>query len=192
MKIGYARVSTHEQSLDLQIDALLQDGCEESEIVTDKVSGVKAERPGLDSIKMKLRKGDTLVVWKLNRLGRSLKNLIQWANYLEEKGVALRSITENIDTSSSTGRLVFHIFGAMAEFERDIIRERTLAGLASARKRGLKGGRKPSLSRKKKEEITKLYESKTVAVTTICEMYGIARPTFYRYVREVNPDLIGK
>lgn len=190
MKIGYARVSTHEQNLDLQKDALTEEGC--TKIITDEVSGTKSERKGLSKIKLMLREGDTLVVWKLDRLGRSLKDLITWIGYLEEQGVGFKSITENIDTTTPTGKLVFHIMGAMAEFERDIIRERTLAGLASARMRGRVGGRKPSISMHKKQELVRLYESKTTNVASICELYGITKTTLYRYVREIKPDLIGK
>ena len=123
MKIGYARVSTHEQNLDLQKDALKDEGCEE--VFMDKISGTISERKGLNQIKTILRKGDTLVIWRLDRLGRSLKDLIDWITYLEEKGIGLKSLQESIDTSTSTGRLIFHIFGALAEFERNLIQERT-------------------------------------------------------------------
>src|SRR5215217_6283659 len=139
MFIGYARVSTHEQTLDLQRDALLKAGCEK--IFTDTVSGTKAERKGLSEALSHLREGDTLVVWRLDRLGRSLRHLIDTITAIDERGVGFKSLTENIDTTTSGGKLVFHIFGALAEFEREIIRERTQAGLASARSRGKVGGR---------------------------------------------------
>ena len=127
MKIGYARVSTVDQNLHLQEDALQQSGCEK--IIVDKISGALVLRPGLSQVKQLLREDDQLVVWRLDRLGRSLKDLIGWSVYLEERGIGLISLQESIDTSSSTGKLVFHMFGALAEFERNLIRERTLAGL---------------------------------------------------------------
>ncbi len=133
MQIGYARISTSEQNLDLQIDALTNAGCDK--ILQDVASGAKKDRDGLEEALMQLRKGDTLVVWKLDRLGRSLKHLIEVVTSLNECGVYFKSLQENIDTSSSGGKLIFHIFGALAEFERDIIRSRTKAGLESARAR---------------------------------------------------------
>ncbi len=137
MNIGYARVSTQDQNLDLQNDALKAAGCEN--IYTDKMSGAKKNRPGLEEILGFIRKGDTLVVWRLDRLGRSLKHLIQVLNQLDERGVYFKSLQESLDTSTPGGMLIFHVFGALAEFERDIIKERTLAGLAAARARGRKG-----------------------------------------------------
>src|SRR5829696_3337023 len=139
MDVGYARVSTFDQNLDLQKDALKRAGCEK--IFTDTMSGAKAERPGLVQALTFTRTGDVLVVWKLDRLGRSLKNLIDVVTKLETLGIGFRSITESIDTTTSGGKLIFHIFGALAEFERDLIRERTQAGLTAARARGRKGGR---------------------------------------------------
>src|SRR5437588_2698376 len=139
MLIGYARVSTQDQTLDLQQDALEKIGC--SKIFTDTASGAKAERQGLDEALAYVREGDTLVVWKLDRLGRSLQHLIETITKLNNRKIGFKSITENIDTTTSGGKLVFHIFGALAEFERDIIRERTNAGLAAARARGRRGGR---------------------------------------------------
>jgi DNA invertase Pin-like site-specific DNA recombinase len=143
MLIGYARVSTHEQTLNLQKDALEKAEC--SKIFTDVISGVKAERKGLDEALAYVRKGDTLVVWRLDRLGRSLPHLITTMTGLEERGIGFKSLTENIDTTTSGGKLIFHIFGALAEFERNLIRERTQAGLSAARARGKRAGRpKPS------------------------------------------------
>src|SRR3954452_21807404 len=142
MLIGYARVSTHEQNLDLQEDALNAAGCKK--VYTDKTSGTKAERPGLEQALADARPGDSLVVWKLDRLGRSLKHLIETVTDLSHRGVGFRSLQEAID-STSGGKLIFHVFGALAEFERDLIRERTLAGLAAARARGRKGGRPRNL-----------------------------------------------
>lgn len=139
--IGYARVSTTEQNLALQRNALAKAGCEK--IHEDQASGVKAERPGLAEALGHVRRGDTLVVWKLDRLGRSMAHLIETVRKLETKGVGFRSLTEGVDTTTPGGRLVFHIFGALAQFERDLIRERTTAGLRAAEARGRKGGRRP-------------------------------------------------
>jgi DNA invertase Pin-like site-specific DNA recombinase len=144
MLIGYARVSTHDQILNLQQDALAKAGC--TKIFTDTASGTKAERKGLEESLNYVRKGDTLVVWRLDRLGRSLPHLIATMTDLEERGIGFKSLTENIDTTTSGGKLIFHIFGALAEFERNLIRERTTAGLIAARARGKKAaGQKPSL-----------------------------------------------
>lgn len=129
--VGYARVSTQEQNLDLQQDALKQAGC--VKVITDEASGSIADRPGLIKLKDTLREGDTLVVWRLDRLGRSLKHLIEFIYYLENKGIGFKSLHETIDTTTSTGKLVFHIFGALAEFERNLIKERSKAGLVAAR-----------------------------------------------------------
>jgi DNA invertase Pin-like site-specific DNA recombinase len=181
MKIGYGRVSTALQNMDLQLDALEQAGCER--IFTDKISGAKSERPGLTKVKEILREGDTLVIWRLDRLGRSLKDLLEWAQYLASQGVALRSLQENIDTSTSTGKLVFHIFGAMAEFERNLIQERTQAGLAAARARGRTGGRREKLSAGKQDMAVQLYNSKQYTVKQVCEMAGISKPTLYKYLQ---------
>jgi DNA invertase Pin-like site-specific DNA recombinase len=187
MLIGYARVSTDDQLHDLQIDSLNSIGCEK--IFTDKISGTISQRPGLSKLKEQLRKGDTLVVWRFDRLARSLKDLIDWMNYLEKEGVALRSIQEAIDTSTSTGKLVFHIFGALAEFERNLIQERTQAGLAAARARGRMGGRPKSLNKDKREVVIFLYNEKKLTVDKICEMMEISKPTLYKYIRscEVAP-----
>src|SRR2546423_14717869 len=141
MLLGYARVSTDEQNLDLQRDALLKAGVTAKDIYTDKVTGVKAERQGLSFALSHLREGDTLVVWRLDRLGRSLKHLIETITTLKEQGISFKSLTENIDTSTATGTLVFQIFGALAEFERNLIKERTVAGLNAARARGRTEGR---------------------------------------------------
>ena len=139
MKIGYARISTADQNLELQTDALEKAGCEK--IFTDRASGAKDDRPGLINAVEFCREGDSLVVWKLDRLGRSLKHLIETINVLHEKKVGFVSLQESIDTTTSGGKLIFHVFGALAEFERELIRERTNAGLASARSRGRLGGR---------------------------------------------------
>ena len=180
MLIGYARVSTEEQNLDSQRDALKSAGCEK--IFTDQISGTKARRPGLEEALSHLRSGDTLVVWRLDRLGRSLRHLIDTVTSLQEQGVEFKSLTEAIDTTTSGGKLVFHIFGALAEFEREIIRERTRAGLTAARYRGKLGGRRKKLTAKQLEMAHSLYDNKTHTVDEICKTLGIGRTTFYRYL----------
>ncbi len=178
MLIGYARVSTQEQTLDLQKDALEKIGC--FKIFTDVISGAKAERKGLEETLEYVREGDTLVVWRLDRLGRSLKHLIETITRLNNRKIGFKSITENIDTTTSGGKLIFHIFGA--EFERDIIRERTNAGLIAARARGRKGGRPKSLTGKKVAMAQELYNNKQNAIVDICKTLGISRATLYRYI----------
>src|SRR5512147_3323652 len=165
MLIGYARVSTTDQTLDLQNDALKKAGCER--IFTDTASGAKAERIGLEEALSYVRKGDTLVVWRLDRLGRSLRHLIETITGLNNRQIGFKSITEAIDTTTSGGKLVFHIFGALAEFERDIIRERTQAGLTAARSRGRKGGRPKALTPKKAQMALTLYADKTNTIGEI-------------------------
>lgn len=180
MLIGYARVSTDDQNLDLQRDALEKANCEQ--IFTDQVSGTKARRPGLEQALSHLRSGDTLVVWRLDRLGRSLRHLIDTVTDLQERGIGFKSLQESIDTTTSGGKLVFHIFGALAEFEREIIRERTQAGLQAARARGKTGGRPKALSKSKAEMARQLYQDKAHSINEICQTLGISRMTFYRYV----------
>jgi DNA invertase Pin-like site-specific DNA recombinase len=182
MQIGYARVSTYEQNLDLQRDALLRAGVREQDIYTDKITGTQDKRKGLEAALGKLREGDTFVVWRLDRLGRNLKHLIETVTSLREQGVAFRSITENIDTSTATGQLVFHIFGALAEFERNLIRERTLAGIEAARARGVAGGR-PGPDQTKVAMAKRLYADKTNSTADICRTLHISRATLYRYVK---------
>ncbi len=181
MKIGYARVSTAEQSLDLQRDALKAAGCDR--ILVDTASGATAARPGLDRLREQVRAGDTLVVWRLDRLGRSLRDLIGWAAWLEEQQVALLSLHEAIDTATPSGKLTFHLFGALAEFERNLIRERTHAGLAAARARGRKGGRPMALDDDKRALAVRLYHENSLPIARICTMLGISKPTLYAYVR---------
>src|SRR3954449_13414232 len=180
MLIGYARVSTNEQNLDLQRDALQKAGC--TEIYTDNVSGTKATRPGLTAALSHLRSGDTLVVWRLDRLGRSLRHLIDTVTTLQERGIGFKSLQESIDTTTSGGKLVFHIFGALAEFEREIIRERTTAGLQAARATGRNGGRPKALSESKAEMLQHLAADKKHTVSEICRTLGIGRTAFYRYL----------
>ncbi len=184
MKIGYARISTLEQNLNLQIDALKKEGCEK--IITDELSGSIADRPGLLKLKELLRPGDVLVVWRLDRLGRSLRHLLEWVNALNEKGVEFKSIHETIDTSSSTGKLTFHLFAALAEFERNLIRERTKAGIEAARARGRQGGRPKKLDKEKRQLAVDLYAGKKHSIKQICSSVGISKPTLYKYIREGN------
>lgn len=180
IKIGYARVSTVEQNLDLQIDALRQAGC--TKFYSDEVTGTKADREGLEKARQDLREGDTLVVWRLDRLGRSIKDLIKWVQELDERGIGFVSLHENIDTSTATGRFTFHLFGALAEFERNIIIERTQAGLRAARARGRKGGRPPALSPKKRQRAVELYNEKKLSLKEICDMMGVSKTTLYSYI----------
>jgi len=184
MKFGYARTSKLEQNLDLQIDELKKAGCEK--IITDKISGSVAERPGLEKLKEQLRPKDVIIVWRLDRLGRSLKHLIDWFIELEKIGIEFQSLHEKIDTSSPTGKLIFHLFGALAEFEKNLIQERTKAGLSAARSRGRLGGRPKKLDLAKRSLIVKLYKDKESTVKVICNMMGISKPTFYKYLREQN------
>src|SRR3954470_18612384 len=181
MLIGYARVSTQDQTLNLQKDALEKLGC--NKIFTDTASGAKAERKGLDEALEYVREGDTLVVWRLDRLGRSLKHLIETITELNNRKIGFKSIQENIDTTTSGGKLVFHIFGALAEFERDIIRERTQAGLIAARARGRQGGRRKTLTPKQIAMVKKLYADKTTPIRDICKSFNISRMTLWRYVK---------
>ena len=182
MKIGYARVSTYEQNLDLQIDALKKVGCDE--IMTDTASGSKTDRPGLRDVFRFLREGDTLYVWKLDRLGRSIRNLIELTQEIAQRNASFVCLQENIDTTTSTGKLIFHIFGALAEFERDLIRERTQAGLVAAKARGRMGGRPFSLDQKQVIRLRELYNAKTSTIGEICKIFNISRPTFYSYLKD--------
>jgi DNA invertase Pin-like site-specific DNA recombinase len=181
MLIGYARVSTTDQTLALQKDALQKASCER--IFTDTASGALSERKGLEEALSHLRTGDTLVVWKLDRLGRSLKDLIARMTELQNRQIGFKSLTEQIDTTTSGGKLIFHIFGALAEFERDIIKERTQAGLAAARARGKRGGRPPALSPERIRFARRLYADQNNSVTEICKLLKISRHTLRRYVK---------
>jgi DNA invertase Pin-like site-specific DNA recombinase len=181
MLIGYYRFSTNDQTGDLQIDALKAAGCEK--IFGDEgVSGSKTDRPQLNAALDQLRPDDTLVVWRLDRLGRSLQHLIEVVNGLNARGVDFKSLRETIDTSSASGKLVFHVMAAMAEFERDLIRERTNAGLASARARGRLGGRPKALTPDKVKMARALYDAKAMTVAQICDQVGCSRATFYKQV----------
>ena len=185
MLIGYERVSTDDQNLALQHDALQAARCEK--IFADKMSGAKADRLGLKEALEFARKGNTLVVWRLDRLGRSLKDLMVLVESLEQRSIGFSSLQENIDTTSSGGKLIFHMFGALAEFERNLIRERTQAGLQAARARGRKGGRQPKLTAQQIDMGRSLAADPQRSVSSICEHLGISRPTYYRYIK-LNAD----
>ena len=182
MKLGYARVSTTDQTLDPQLDLLRGDGCEK--FFTDVVTGMSEERVGLSALLREARKGDVIVVMKLDRLGRSLKHLIDVMGELEKRGVGLKSVSEGIDTTTSGGRLVFHIFGAIAEFERALIIERTQAGLQAARARGRRGGRPRKLGDAKVKALLTMSNDTKLSVADICRTLGIGKDTYYRYLRE--------
>jgi DNA invertase Pin-like site-specific DNA recombinase len=186
MDFGYARVSTEDQTLNLQLDALKAAGCRR--IFRDVASGNKPDRSGLAQALDHLREGDTLVVWRLDRLGRTLKQLIELITTFDERGIGFRSLTEQIDTTSSGGRLVFHIFGALAEFERTLIRERTQAGLAAARARGKTGGRRFKLDARQVEQLRSLYADETNEVDDLCRTFNISPATLYRYVSRSNAE----
>jgi DNA invertase Pin-like site-specific DNA recombinase len=184
MKIGYTRVSKHEQNEALQRDALQEAGCEK--YFSDTMTGAKFERKGLDEALVYVRPGDTFIVWKLDRLGRSLKDLIETLNLLQKRGVDFISLTENIDTTTPGGKLIFHLMGALAEFERDLIRERTLAGLAAAKARGRVGGRPRKTADGKVALARHLYQDSKHSVAEICSMLEISRSTFFRYVKKAE------
>jgi DNA invertase Pin-like site-specific DNA recombinase len=186
-RIGYARVSTDDQNLDLQADALHNAGCEQ--IYEEKASGktAGADRPELAHCLRALRAGDILIVWRLDRLGRSLADLVRTVSDLERRGIGFESLTERIETGSAAGRLIFHVFASLAEFERNLIRERTKAGLDAARARGRTGGRKPSLDAKQTREIRAMLSDPNIRVTDISKRYGVSRTTIYKYVGAVKP-----
>lgn len=179
MKVGYARISTADQNLDLQRDALAKAGCER--IFEDQASGSRADRPGLAEAIEFARKGDVLVVWRLDRLGRSLPHLLDVVGGLAERGVGFRSLTESIDTTTSGGKLVFHVFGAIAEFERSLIRERTHAGLKAARARGRVGGRPRAMTAEKVAAARRLLRDGT-PVRDVAQVVGVSLPTLYRWL----------
>lgn len=187
MLIGYARVSTLEQNFDAQLDALQEAGCER--IFTDKASGVKSDRPGLVQVLDFAREGDTLVVWKLDRLGRSMKGLVDLAADLENRKIELRSITDGIDTRGAAGRFFFHVMAALAVMERDLVRERTLAGLKAARKSGRVGGRPKALSPSKVEAARVLLAADT-SPRDVALAVGVSVATIYRYFPGGDP--VGK
>ncbi len=186
MIIGYARVSTKDQNLALQIDALEKAGCDKENIFQEKVSGSKANRPELKKMIGQLRKGDVVVIWKLDRLGRSLRDLVNLVTEIQAKGAELKSLNDQIDTTTAHGKLTFHLFAALSEFERDIISERTRAGLESARARGRKGGRPKGLSKEAKDKAIvaeTLYKQGQMSINEICDHLSISRSTLYKYLR---------
>ena len=181
MKIGYARVSTVDQNIELQTDALKEAGCKK--IFSDRgVSGAKAERPGLDKALEHIRRKDTLVIWKLDRLGRSLSDLLSIVEYLKERGAHFLSIQDGFDTSTSSGKMVFSVIGAMAEYERNLIRERTMAGLKAARARGRMGGRPKALDKSQVKVAITLANEGELTINEICAQVGCSRSTYYRQV----------
>lgn len=180
--LGYARVSTAEQTTQLQVDALEAAGC--LRVFTDHASGAADERVQLAALFDQVRPGDTVVVWRLDRLGRSLRHLIDTVNSLADRQVGFRSLSENIDTTTSGGKLVFHIFGALAEFERELIRERTNAGLSAARARGRVGGRPSVMTPDKIATVRKMYASNDYTVSAIAEVVGVSRATVYRHITD--------
>lgn len=180
MLIGYCRVSTSDQNLSLQKDELIKFGCEK--IFEDVASGAKSERVGLEAAIGFAREGDTLVIWKLDRLGRSLRDLIEIVNRLEQSGVSFVCMTQNIDTRTPGGKLFFHIFGALAEYERELIRERTKAGLSAARARGRKGGRKPALNEEQIEQARAMMDNPKLKIKSIIKTLRISKATLYKYV----------
>ena len=180
MKIGYARVSTQEQDLALQLDSLAKEGCEK--IFQEKASGAQRDRPELKAALDYMRKGDTLVVWKIDRLARSIKQLIETIESFQERGIGLKSLQDPIDTSSPSGKLVFHIFAALAEFERGVIRERTTAGLRAARERGRVGGRPPALSAKDLQAAKAMLKDSDITVAAIARQLNVAPSTLYRHI----------
>jgi DNA invertase Pin-like site-specific DNA recombinase len=184
--IGYARISTIDQHLDLQEDALAQAGC--SRVFTDTASGAKADRPGLAAAFNYLREGDVLTVWRLDRLGRSLKDLIEIVTTLEQRGIGFKSLQESMDSTTPGGKLIFCVIGALAEFERGIIRERTQAGLKAARARGRHGGRPRKLNQKGAAMAVSMLREPTNRVNDICATVGVSRSTLYRYAKAVNGE----
>ena len=193
MKIGYARVSTQDQNLEMQLDALQTAGCEK--IFQEKASGIKSDRPELAAMQQLLRKGDVIYIYKLDRLGRSLKHLLEMTSDFEKRGIGLVSINDHIDTTTAQGRLIFNIFASLAEFERDLIRERTKSGLEAARARGRKGGRSRGLSKeaeKKAMLAQTLYNERKLGVNKIAADLEISKMTLYKYLRYRGVQINGK
>ncbi len=190
MKIGYARISTTDQKMHLQIDALEKAGCEN--VFRESASGSKTERAELESAFEKTTSGDTLVVWKLDRLGRSLRDVIDFVERLSQKGVGFQSLTDGIDTSSPTGKFFFHIIGAFSELERDLIRERTRAGLIAAKKRGRVGGQPRAIDPKTFKSALSLYKSNDLSIREICTSLNINSRTLARYLAKYRTDHPGE
>ena len=190
-KIGYARVSKHDQDLNLQIDALLDFGCEKENIFTDHISGAKSERPGLKKCLATLQDGDILTVWRLDRLGRSIIHLVSLVEDFKKRKVSFKSLCDgSIDTTTASGELIFNIFSSLAQFERKLIQERTKAGLTAARERGKKGGRKKTRATDPKVlTAKKMHQNHTMSIKNICDILKISRATFYRYIA-ISDDII--
>lgn len=186
MIIGYARCSTADQNLALQLDALTKAGAEKT--FQENASGTKMVRPELDNALSHLRQGDVLMVWKLDRLGRTIRGLIEFVSYLRDRGIEFRSLTEGFDTTTPGGRLIFHVFAALAEMERDLIRERTQAGLAAARARGRMGGRRPKLNDRKIAHARMLLADRDARIDDICQTLGVSRATLYRSMGRIRAD----
>ncbi len=182
--VGYARVSTDEQDVQLQLDALKKAGCNNDDIFIDKASGARSDRPGLDACIAALQPGDTLLVWRLDRLGRSMSHLVSLVEELLGKTIGFRSLCDGaIDTTTASGELMFNIFSALAQFERRLIQERTRAGLSAARARGRKGGRRPVSPDDPRVKTAKsMHKDHSMSIDQICETLKISRPTFYRYL----------
>lgn len=193
MKIGYARVSTQDQNLEMQLDALQKAGCEK--VFQEKASGIKSDRPQLAAMQLILREGDVIYIYKLDRLGRSLKHLLEMTSDFEKRGIGLVSINDSIDTTTAQGRLIFNIFASLAEFERDLIRERTKSGLEAARARGRKGGRSRGLSKeaeKKAMLAQTLYNERKLGVNEIAADLEISKMTLYKYLRHRGVQINSK
>jgi len=193
LKIGYARVSTQDQNLEMQLDALSKAGCEQ--IFQEKASGVKSERPELLAMQQILRKGDVIYIYKLDRLGRSLKHLLELTSNFEKQGVGLISLNDHIDTTTAQGRLIFNIFASLSEFERDLIRERTKSGLEAARARGRKGGRSRGLSKEAERTAMlaqTLYNERKLGVDAIAKELLISKMTLYKYLRHRGVKINGR
>ena len=188
--IGYARVSTGEQDVQLQLDALKSAGCDEAHLFVDTASGARSDRPGLDACMAVLQPGDTLVVWRLDRLGRSMPHLVTLVEELLRKNIGFRSLCDGaVDTTTASGELMFHIFSALAQFERRLIQERTRAGLSAARARGRQGGRKPIAPNDPRVKTAKrMHHNRDISIKQICETLNISRPTFYRYLALPESD----
>ncbi len=193
MKIGYARVSTQDQNLEMQLDALQKAGCEK--VFQEKASGIKSERPQLTAMQQILREGDVIYIYKLDRLGRSLKHLLEMTSDFEKRGIGLVSINDHIDTTTAQGRLIFNIFASLAEFERDLIRERTRSGLEAARARGRKGGRSRGLSKEAEKTAMlaqTLYNERKLGVNEIAADLKISKMTLYKYLRHRGVQISSK
>ncbi len=182
MKIGYARISTSEQKINLQVDELKKAGCEK--LYQDIASGMKSKRPGFDECLNQLRKNDCLIVWRLDRLGRNLKDLVLIIEQLQKNNISFISLHEGFDTTTIGGKLIFQIFGALSEFERNLLQERTNKGLKAARARGRFGGRPKKLKDKDVNRLKKMYNSRDYSIKELCGIFGVSKPTLYKYIKE--------